>query len=96
MMEVNKAQGENAASQTFGDYREIYNGSQNPDTNQILVTRLNGHPIRAGYEYRFKVRATYLNGLSPESEVTSIMACSPLAVRQGIDWIPELVATSST
>jgi hypothetical protein len=96
MMEVNKALGTNAASQTYGDYTEIYNGSENPDTNQILVTRRNGLPIRAGYEYRFKVRATYLNGLSPVSVITSIMACSPLAVKQGIDWIPELVATSST
>ncbi len=65
--EVNRALGDGAASQTLGKSIEVYNGEENPDTTQILVTRMNGLPLKAGFDYRFTVKAKYLNGFTLES-----------------------------
>lgn len=74
----------------------VYNGTINPDTVEVIVRNLDGEPVRAGHEYKVKVVATYLNGETAESAVASIMACSSLALLDGVDWAPRLVSTSST
>jgi hypothetical protein len=94
MMEVNKAA--SSVSQTEGEYTLVYNGTINPDTAEVVVKNLDGEAVRAGYEYKVKVVATYLNGETAESAVASIMACSSLALADGVDWAPLLVSTSST
>jgi len=73
----------------------VYNGTINPDTVEVVAKSLEGDAVRAGYEYKVKAVATYINGLTAESAVTSIMACSPPSLVAGVDWAPRLVGTSS-
>jgi len=49
MMEVNEVQGVESSSITQGEYVVAYNGSSNPNSNQLLVKSLNSKSIRAGY-----------------------------------------------
>jgi hypothetical protein len=94
-MEDNKFAGYDAESQTLGEYVLVYNGSTNPDTTQIIVTSVGGLNVKAGFDYRFKVTAAYLNGFSAESAVTSIRACAAPSLSEGVGWGLDLVSTSS-
>lgn len=95
-MEVNKFGGDDAESLTQGQFVEAYSGATNPDTTQIVVTSVGGEPVRAGFDYLFRVTATYLNGFSAEGAVTSIRACAVPSLSVGVVWSPALVSTSST
>jgi hypothetical protein len=94
-MEVNAATGGEPASLTEGDYKLVYDAS-NPDTRALLLTSVNGPPIRAGYDYRVKVTAKYLNGLTTESAVTKIRACAAPSLPPGVEWRPSVTSTATT
>ena len=95
-MEVNKFGGDDAESLTQGQFLEVYSGASNPDTTQIVVTSVGGRPVRAGFDYLFKVTAAYLNGFSTEGGITSIRACAVPSLSVGVVWRPALISTSST
>lgn len=94
-MEVNAAAGGEPASLTEGSFVLVYSAS-NPDTRSLLLASVNGQPIRAGYDYRLKVRARYLNGFTAESAVSTIRACAAPSLPTGVEWRPLVVSTSIT
>jgi hypothetical protein len=96
VMEINEAGGEDSDSATQGDFVEVYNGASNPDTTQVSFQAILGQPIRAGRDYAVKVRARYLNGLTAESPVATIRACSVPRLATGADWTPVLLSTTKT
>jgi hypothetical protein len=95
VLEVNAADGGSPAALTDGGFKLVHDGSDDPDTTSILLSQLDGRPIRAGYEYAAKVVARYINGLSAESPVARTLACSPPSLPLGVEWQPRLVSTSS-
>ena len=96
MMEVNAPAGSTPFSLSDGEFVLVYNGTHYPDTTSVILRSLNGTALRAGYEYRVKVEAVYLNGFTAESPVTSIRACSSPSIPSGSEWTPSLDSTSSS
>jgi len=96
MMEVNAVEGEGASSSTHGEFIVVHDGHDNPDTISVLVRNLGGRPVREGFEYLAKVQARYLNGLTAESEILSLRACSAPTIPYGAEWKLSLVSTSSS
>ena len=94
-MEVNAAVGGQPASLTEGSYSLVYS-AENPDTRSLLLTSVNGMPVRAGYDYRVKVRAKYQNGFTAESAVSTIRACAAPSLPRGAEWRPSVLSTTSS